>query len=202
MSGEGGAPPPGSAWCAAEPDKPPGYWSLQTELQGCLQTLTLSQARTAANRSELILSHHGGGSVLPSVQSLVTGGPEDCRLFPAAGPLGDLCEGRGDKRAFLKLHPENCFQSGVWQMPASLQQAQLYPASEPRFCLLSGHLKSIIKSHSFHTANHKTATPILGWLPKHQPSNYFMGFRDKSVCLRLIAFCFPKLNCSQSLFCF
>ena len=126
-------------------------------------------ARMAGNCTELILSHHGGGSVLPSVQSLVTGRPEDRRLFPAAGPLGDLCEGRGDKRAFLKLHPENCFQSGVWQMPASLQQAQLYPGSEPRFCLLSGHLRSIIKLHSFHIANHKTATPILGWLPKHQP---------------------------------
>lgn len=63
---------------------------------------------------------------------------------------------------------KNCFQSGDSEMPASLQQTLLCPGSEPRFCLLSGHLKSIMKSHGFHTENHKTATPILGWSLKHQ----------------------------------
>ena len=44
----------------------------------------------------------------------LTGGPEDCRVFPAAGSSGDLCEGRGDKWAFLKLHPEKLLS--VWRL--------------------------------------------------------------------------------------
>ena len=66
----------------------------------------------AGNCTELILSHRGGGSVLPGRQSLVTEGPEDCRVFPDARCSGDLCEGRGDKWAFLKLHPEKLLS--VW----------------------------------------------------------------------------------------
>ena len=43
----------------------------------------------AGNCTELILSHRGGGSVLPGGQSLVTRGPEDPRTA-GSFPLQDL----------------------------------------------------------------------------------------------------------------